>query len=211
MKTPVAFLISGIVFGLTAGITPGPLLTLVISETIKHSLREGIKIAISPLITDLPIISISLLILLPLSNFKSILGAISILGGFFICYLAYESFSIKGVAIDYQNIKPHSLKKGVITNFLNPYPYMFWITVGAPIILKAFAISTIALIFFILGFYICLVASMILISIIVEKSKNFLRSQYYLYIIRFLGFVLLIFAMSFFIEGLKFLGFLEKS
>lgn len=49
------FLISGIIFGLSAGISPGPLLALVISETLKFGRKEGIKVAIAPLITDIPI------------------------------------------------------------------------------------------------------------------------------------------------------------
>ncbi len=46
------YLITGITFGFVAGISPGPLLALVISETIKHNHKEGIKIALSPLLTD---------------------------------------------------------------------------------------------------------------------------------------------------------------
>lgn len=50
------FIIMGAIFGFIAGISPGPLLTLVITETITHNKSEGIKIAIAPLITDLPIL-----------------------------------------------------------------------------------------------------------------------------------------------------------
>ena len=57
------FLLSGVIFGLTLGVSPGPLLTLVISETLKHNRKEGIKVAIALTITDLPIVLITLLIL----------------------------------------------------------------------------------------------------------------------------------------------------
>ena len=52
----IAFLTMGAFLGLTAGLSPGPLLTLVITETLKHSRAAGIKIAVAPLITDVPII-----------------------------------------------------------------------------------------------------------------------------------------------------------
>ena len=42
--------------GLTAGISPGPLLTIVISETLKHGRKEGFKVAVSPLFTDVLIV-----------------------------------------------------------------------------------------------------------------------------------------------------------
>ncbi len=62
------FLISGVVFGLAAGIAPGPLLALVFSETLKYEKKEGVKVAISPLITDLPIVIFVLFMLSTLSS-----------------------------------------------------------------------------------------------------------------------------------------------
>jgi len=49
-------LFTGLMLGLTAGVAPGPLLTLVVSQTLRYGVREGIKIAIAPIFTDLPII-----------------------------------------------------------------------------------------------------------------------------------------------------------
>ncbi len=198
------FLTSGIVFGLTLGISPGPLLTLVISETLKHDKKEGMKVAIAPVITDLPIVLITLLLLSKLSDFNPILGSISILGAIFIGYLAYESISAKRIELNIQDVKPQSLKKGVIANFLNPHPYVFWFAVGAPTVLKALGISLFSAILFTLGFYVFLVGSKILVAIIVEHSRSFLRSNAYVYMIRLLGIVLLIFALMFLIDGLKF-------
>jgi len=91
------YLLAGSVLGLTAGISPGPILTLVITETLKYSRKEGIKVAVSPLITDLPIILITLLILVRLSQFNTVLGIISFFGGIFIAYLVYESVKTKGL------------------------------------------------------------------------------------------------------------------
>jgi threonine/homoserine/homoserine lactone efflux protein len=76
MLEEFTFLLSGIIFGLTLGVAPGPLLTLVISETLKHNRKEGIKVAIAPIITDLPIVLVTLLILSKMSNFDPILGSI---------------------------------------------------------------------------------------------------------------------------------------
>ncbi|MDY6953588.1 MAG: LysE family translocator, partial [Thermodesulfobacteriota bacterium] len=49
----------GIVLGLSAGFAPGPLLALVISQTLRHNAVEGLKVALAPLVTDLPIILIT--------------------------------------------------------------------------------------------------------------------------------------------------------
>jgi len=54
MTSELSFMISGIVFGLSGGLTPGPLFTLVVSETLKHGVKEGIKVSVVPLFSDLP-------------------------------------------------------------------------------------------------------------------------------------------------------------
>jgi threonine/homoserine/homoserine lactone efflux protein len=46
------FLLMGIVLGFAAGISPGPLMAMTISESLQHGSREGVKVAISPLVTD---------------------------------------------------------------------------------------------------------------------------------------------------------------
>lgn len=202
----MTFLLSGALLGMAAGISPGPLLTLVISETLKHSRKEGIIIASAPVLTDVPIILLSVFILKKLAGFNFVLGTISILGAFFIAYLAYESFTIKSIELNLQNNKIQSLGKGIITNILSPHPYLFWMTVGAPTILKALRINTISGLSFILGFYLFLVGSKIVVALIVDKSKKFLQSRTYIYIIRASGVVLLLFAILFFRDGLKLFG-----
>ena len=128
----VHYLTIGIVLGLSAGFAPGPLLTLVISETLQHDIKSGVKVALAPIINDVPIILLTLLVLSKLSAFHSILGIISLFGGFFILYMGYESIRTKRVEINFQEIKPKSLSKGIVANTLSPHPYLFWLSVGAP-------------------------------------------------------------------------------
>ena len=199
------YLLAGSILGLTAGISPGPILTLVITETLKHSRKEGIKVAVSPLITDFPIIMITLFILVRLSQFNTVLGIISFLGGIFIAYLGYESVNTKGLDLRESGFKVQSLKKGVIANFLNPHPYLFWSTIGTPYILKAFEINLLTAVLFLLSFYILLVGSKVTIAVIVSRSKRFIKQKVYLFIMRFLGIILFIFSLIFFYDGYKYI------
>jgi len=59
---------------------------------------------------------------------------------------------------------------------------------------------------FISGFYTLLVGSNIGIALIVEKSKSFIGSKYYLYVVRALGIALILFALVFVTDGLKLMG-----
>lgn len=204
----VYYLTIGIILGLAAGFAPGPLLTLVISETLEHNIKSGVKVAIAPVITDLPIIILTLFVFAQLSNFHSILGVVSLLGGCFVLYMGYESLHSKANGLVFQEAKPRSLTKGILANTLSPHPYLFWLSVGAPTMTKALSLNIFAPLLFISGFYTFLVGSKVLLAILVGKSKSFLNGDVYIYIMRFLGLVLGVLAFALFIDGLKLLGIL---
>jgi threonine/homoserine/homoserine lactone efflux protein len=201
----IELLIAGITLGLYAGFSPGPLLVLLISQTLKHGHREGIKVALAPLITDLPIIIASLIFLSFVAGYSLILGLISIFGGLYLAYLAYESFKTKGLTEEIEAEEPKSLKKGVTVNFLNPSPYIFWITVGGPLIITAYMGNVLSPVIFIVSFYALLVGSKIVLAYAAGKSREFLTGRPYLYIMRTLGVVLVIFSLYFFIQGAQLL------
>jgi threonine/homoserine/homoserine lactone efflux protein len=202
----ITFLASGIILGLSAGFAPGPILALVISETLNHDKRAGIKVALAPIITDLPIVTLTLFILSKLSGFHGVLGIISLLGGCFILYLGFENIRTKGMSVRLDEDKPRSLQKGIIVNLLSPHPYLFWLSVGGPLTIKAMQHSIIAAAAFISSFYILLIGSKILIAIAVGKSKSFLTDKTYIYTMRLLGTMLVLLALFLFKDGLYLLG-----
>ena len=198
------FIASGFILGLTAGISPGPLLTLVISETLRHNKVAGMKVAIAPLITDGPILLVSLFLLTKLSGLDPLLGAISLFGAGFLAYLGYESLIIKNVNTDFKKTDEQSLKRGIITNALSPHPYLFYLSIGGPLMVKALSINILTLLSFIGSFLLLLVGSKIVITLIVEKSRTFLRSNTYIYTLKFLGLILMVFAIIFLKDALTF-------
>ena len=202
----ILILFEGVVLGLSAGISPGPLLTVVISQTLRHGVKEGIRVAMAPLITDLPIVILATFVLSRLTNFRPLLGSISLVGGLFLLYLTYGSFQTRQLDGGVQDGKPQSLSKGIVVNALSPHPYLFWISVGAPIVIKAWAESPIAAILFVVVLYACLVGSKVVLAILVGKSRPLLLGRAYGHIMRVLGFLLLIFALLLFRDGLKLLG-----
>ena len=206
MVEGLEFLISGVVFGLAAGIAPGPLLALVFSETLKYGKNEGIKIAVSPLITDLPIVLFVLFILSSLMGYNFVIGMISLFGACYLIYLGVENLRVEIAESEVELTERDALKRGVIANFLSPHPYLFWLSIGGPVIFKSLDIHISATILFILGFYSLLIGSKIGIVLVVEKSKFFIKSKYYLYIVRTLGIALILFALVFVKDGLKLIG-----
>ena len=204
-----SFLITGIIFGLSAGLAPGPLLTLVITETLQQNVIAGIKVALAPLITDLPIILVSVFLLAKLAGSNNILGIISIIGALFVFFIAFETLLTKPVNLDIQNVTSRSLTKGMLANALSPHPYLFWISVGAPIMTKAVKNNVLSAALFLLGFYAFLIGSKVALAVLVGKSKSILTGNYYLYTMRFLGLALIALALILLIDGIKLLGIVD--
>jgi threonine/homoserine/homoserine lactone efflux protein len=203
------FFTIGIVLGLSAGFAPGPLLTLVISETLQHDIRSGVKVALSPIFTDLPIIILTLAVLSKLSDFHNILGIISLIGGCVILFMGYESLNPESSASEFSVRKPNSLVKGILANALSPHPYLFWFSVGGPILSRAINLNVKAPFAFIGSFYVLLIGSKMLLAVLVGRSKSFLNGTLYKYIMRLLGLALCILALLLFRDGLKLLGILK--
>ena len=196
----------GTLLGLSAGFAPGPLLALVIAETMQHDVKSGAKVALAPIFTDFPIIVLALFVLAKLSDFHGVLGVISLTGGLFILFLGYQNMRTRGVAIKpgVATLKPFT--KGVLANALSPHPYLFWLSVGAPIMTRAMSQNISAAMAFVISFYVFVVGSKITLAILVGKSKSLLSGKAYIFTMRFLGSMLCVLALVLFRDGFKLLG-----
>ncbi len=197
---------SGVVLGLSAGLSPGPLLTLVLAQSVRHGTREGLKVAMVPFFTDVPVILVCILVLKRLSQFGPVLGAVSLVGTVFVLWLAWESFSVRGMEVADPDADPKSLRRGALVNFLNPNVYVFWLTVGSPIILKAWAQTPLAAVGFLVCLLGCLVGCKMMLAVIVGRSRHLLAGRAYVVVMRILGVLLVLFALLMFRDGLRLFG-----
>ena len=81
-------------------------------------------------------------------------------------------------------------------NLFNPHPYLFWLTVGAPIVWRAWAVSPTRAVGFLVGLYSCLVG----------RGVTVLHSRSYEVVVRALGLTLVVFAVRFLLTGFEYLG-----
>jgi len=197
---------SGVILGLSAGLAPGPLLALVITQTLKHSVKEGMKVALAPLITDAPIIILSVLFLSKLNESDYVLGSISLVGGVYVLYLSYENIRTKTLHLETAEERPYSLRKGALVNALNPHPYLFWVTVGAPLIFRTYRENPLSPAVFVLSFYVMLVGSKLVLALVTGKSRTFLTSRGYALVLHTLAGILALFACLLIKDAFEFLG-----
>ena len=155
------YLVLGITFAFAAAIEPGPLQAYLISQTLVLGWRRTILASCAPLLSDAPIIALSLLILshIPPSSIQ----VLQIIGGLYLLYLALEAFKTyrsydteKVLQVSGQN----TLVKAVFVNLLNPNPYLAWSLVMGPLLLKAWQMAPFNGIVLLIGFYATMVLSL---------------------------------------------------
>jgi threonine/homoserine/homoserine lactone efflux protein len=180
-------LLLGLSYGFAAGVSPRPTTGLIIAQTLRRGWRAGNLVALAPLFTDLPIILVAVLLIgqLPRGAF----GWLGIAGGLFVLYLAVETIRtarVAGatlVAVGPATVAERPLAAlwhGIATNALNPHPYLFWGTVGAQLILRGFERGGAgAVAAFLIGFYALLVGVKLLLALMVNYGRNWLRGPAY--------------------------------
>jgi threonine/homoserine/homoserine lactone efflux protein len=195
--TVVTVLSAALVYGLTGGLAPGPLMTLVLTQTLRHGAREGIRTSLAPLVTDGPIIALLLLFLDEVASVRPVIGAIGAAGTLYLLWLAWESWTAPppGATDLSAAPPPRSILRGAVVNFLNPNPYLFWLTAGTPMLLKAWRLSWAAAAVFVILFFVCLVGSKIALALAIARSREHIAGRWYRPVMRGLALLLVGFAV----------------
>ncbi len=195
------FFVIGLLLGISAGVSPGPLMAVLISETLKGNIKNGVIISIVPVLTDIPLIIILLIFLHKIEYQEMIIKVLSFCGFIVLFYYGIKDIFTSKVNLDINKSSIGSLKKGLLTNILNPHPYIFWGLIGVPFMVGGTIFQMIG---FVSGFFAGIVGSKIAIALVTEKSKKFINSRYYIYLIRGSGIVLIIFGMILFLRAFGF-------
>ncbi len=167
------FLSQGIFFGLYGALLPGPFQAFLLSQILRNGWRRTLRLALIPLLSDLPVIFLFLLILSQLPAW--LMNILQIGGGSFLLYLAWDAYqSSKQPAFLKDDKRSNgSLIKGAAINLLNPNVYIFWGTVGVPTILKGWAITPLTGLAFVFGMLGTMIPMTMLLIIIFSKMGQF--------------------------------------
>lgn len=202
----ISSLCMGVILGLSAGFAPGPLMALVLSETLSGGVKAGVKAALAPLVTDAPIVLVSYFCLSQLTDFKHILAIISVIGGVVVFKMGLENLKTTGFQSASAEARPDSLKKGILVNALSPHPYIFWLSVGGPILVSSMEKNIVSSLLFLCGFYFLLIGAKVFLAYVAGKSKGFLSNGLYVKTMKVLGLALCLFAVLLFKDALRLFG-----
>jgi threonine/homoserine/homoserine lactone efflux protein len=156
------YLIQGIGYGFAAAVQPGPFQTYLISQTLSNGWRQTLPAALAPLISDGPIIILTLVVLSHVPVWFQ--RFLYIGGGLFILYLAYRAL-LACRKFDEAGIVTHSASRqsavrAAMMNALSPGPYIYWSLVTGPILLAGWRQAPLNGVGFLVSFYATIVLSL---------------------------------------------------
>ena len=155
----------GMALGLGAGLSPGPLLALVLREAVQKGARAGMLAALAPLVTDSWAVLLAWWVGVALP--PGVLAAVQILGGFYLLRLGWTG--LRAPAGGNPGSAPAaSLRAAVVMNLTNPHMYLFWFLAGAPLLHRLGVGAG----WFLLGFYLTIVGSKVVLAWLAARAHQ---------------------------------------
>ena len=161
MSTVSYFLLGG-TFAFASAVQPEPLQTYIISQTLQRGLRSTLPAAVSPLLSDGPIIVLVLFLLKQMPHWLQPFLLIG--GGIFLLYLALRAYQTWR-HFDFDKSKARQMSsntmfRAALVNLLNPNPYLGWSLVLGPLLLQGWQETPVNGIALLAGFYLTMIISL---------------------------------------------------
>jgi threonine/homoserine/homoserine lactone efflux protein len=170
----VHVLVIGIGLGLGAGLAPGPLLALVITTSLTRGFRAGLRVALSPLVTDSIMIAVSVLLVRELPARAA--GVLGVVGGLYVAWLGVESLREEPVSLETAD-GPDPLRRGALVNLLSPHPWLFWLTVGGSVVVSAWSEAPAYAVVFVVAFFVVMTGTKTVVATVVATSRSALTER----------------------------------
>ncbi|MDR0338418.1 MAG: LysE family transporter, partial [Planctomycetaceae bacterium] len=168
-----SFFWKGVLLGVHAGISPGPVTTLLVTESLLHGRRAGMRIAFVPVLTDLPVIAMIIPLLYYLMlDATTMIAIISMVGAFILCGFSCESFSVTASRYERGDVERVSLLRAVGMNFFNPNLYIYWMTICGPLAVSGLSCGWSTMFLFLTTFYVSITLVKLSLSLAVGSVRQ---------------------------------------
>jgi threonine/homoserine/homoserine lactone efflux protein len=204
---PISFAATVIILTASGALAPGPLFFVTITHGAKSGTKSGIMFSIAHTIIEFTLVMLLALGLLRIANEPAVRFAVGVAGG-----AALIVFGAKQIQSSLHETKETKTEKtasrnlfliGLALTGLNPYFIIWWLTIGANLIILALEFAGISGVIFM---YICHVwidyAWLTLVAGFAKKSTKILQLKWYRLMIAVFGVVLIYFGLSFLIDAI---------
>lgn len=188
---------------------PGPLLTYTIRQSLNTGPHSGFIIIAGHAILEIILIALIFLGFDIILQSNSAQITIGIIGGILLIYMGFDMIfnSLKNklkIELEYDKSSTSSmLLSGILISAANPYFLLWWAIIGLGFLIQAYkALGIIGVFTFYVGHILADFIWYSLISLVVGKTRKFIKEKLYRIIIVALGCLLIFFGGSFFYRAI---------
>lgn len=151
--------------------------------------------ALAPLIGDLLVVPLALVLVGSLSS--GVVRGLSYAGAAFLVWLAVDTIrkAYRPEATDGRSALS-DLWRGAVVNVLNPHPWLFWFTVGGPLLIAYWTEQPSRALGFLAGFYVLLIGSKLTLALLAGRGRRWLTGPWHRRLVVASGIVLISVAFS---------------
>ena len=165
-------LLSIVVISFSGVMMPGPMFAVTMAKSYK-SPWAGTQISLGHAVIEVPLI---LLIYFGLTQFfhnNVVQLVLSLLGSGMVLWLGISMFRSRAEVIQKGKDLPYSsFTAGILTSGFNPFFLLWWATIGSMLIVRILDFGTTGLITFIIVHWLCDLAWLSLVSILVNRTHS---------------------------------------
>ena len=205
---PLNFAITVVLITISGALAPGPLFFVTISQGAKSGTKSGLMFSIAHTLIEFTLVMLLALGLLSVANEPLVKLAVGVTGGavllIFGAMQILSSFSSKSNEVKPKQMTTRKLLLiGLAFTGLNPYFIIWWLTIGANLILRSLEFASIAGVIFM---YVCHVwvdyVWLTFLANFAKKGAKILRFKWYRVMMAVFGAVLIYFGLTFLIDSL---------
>jgi threonine/homoserine/homoserine lactone efflux protein len=204
------FAVTVILITASGALAPGPLFFVTLSQGIKSGTKSGFIFSVAHTLVEFSLVMLLALGLLSVASEPVVRLAVGVAGG--VALLVFGVMQIRGSFSSKIGEKELGSKAnrsllfiGLAFTGLNPYFIIWWLTIGANLILLALEFAGLAGVVFM---YVCHVwvdyVWLMLVANFAKRSAMILRLRWYRVLMAVFGLVLIYFGLSFLVDSIGF-------
>lgn len=206
------------IVGFSGAMMPGPVTTLIVTESARKGFIAGPLVTIGHVVLELVMVVALYFGLGDVLKQASVAGAIGLLGGVFLLWMglgivksaASGQVSLSATArATGARAESNPVVAGLLTSAANPYWLLWWATIGASYLITFRAFGMPGVIAFYLGHTLADWVWNSVIAFIVATGRRIMTDRVYRGILIACGSFLVVFSFYFLYSGIGFLGFVR--
>lgn len=195
--------------GLSGALMPGPLLTVTVEESIHMGSVAGVLTSAGHATLELILVSLLAFGVLTMTQGSSLFSVIAILGGLYLIWMA------RGMAVSARNKTIVELSgksgqrtasgayfSGITASISNPYWVLWWATIGIELMRRTGGYGSSGIAAFYLGHVGADFAWLLLVSVMVSKSRQWMKPRIYRTVIAICAIFLTVLGAKFLSDGI---------